>query len=176
MKIKQIIVVEGKTDTMKLKQVFNNEVDTIETNGLSIDKHILKLIHDANKSRGVIIFTDPDGPGLKIREKINSYLDFKCLNAFINKKFIKNSKKIGIAEAEPKDIENALNNIIIFKGTDEVFISWEDFLINNFYLKENRVKIAEHFNWSEKINVKTFFKWINYTGLTIKDLKEILED
>ena len=37
-KIKEIIVVEGKSDTALLKELF--EVDTIETHGLALDKNI----------------------------------------------------------------------------------------------------------------------------------------
>ena len=62
-KIKEIIVVEGKSDTALLKELF--EVDTIETHGLALDKKTLELIKEANKTRGVIVLTDPDFPGKK---------------------------------------------------------------------------------------------------------------
>ena len=45
-KIKEIIVVEGKSDTALLKELF--EVDTIETHGLALDKKTLELIKEAN--------------------------------------------------------------------------------------------------------------------------------
>ncbi|QGS52453.1 ribonuclease M5 [Spiroplasma tabanidicola] len=175
MKIKQVIIVEGKSDTAKLKIIFGEcNIETIETNGLALDNSTLELIRDINKARGVIIFTDPDGPGVKIRDVINSYLDFKCFNAFINKKNIKNTKKIGIAEAEEKDIREALDNLIIFNSNNKQSISWEDFLKNNFYLPDNRKKIAEHFSWNEKINSKKLFKWVNLIGLDIEKIKKIL--
>ena len=44
-KIKEIIVVEGKSDTALLKELF--EVDTIETHGLALDKKTLELIKEA---------------------------------------------------------------------------------------------------------------------------------
>ena len=40
-KIKQVIVVEGKTDTNHLKKLF--DVDTIETNGSAVSKSTLNL-------------------------------------------------------------------------------------------------------------------------------------
>ena len=64
-KIKEIVVVEGKTDTALLKELF--EVDTIETHGLALDQQTLELIQEASKSRGIIVLTDPDFPGKKIR-------------------------------------------------------------------------------------------------------------
>ena len=43
-KIKEIVVVEGKTDTALLKELF--EVDTIETHGLALDQQTLELIQE----------------------------------------------------------------------------------------------------------------------------------
>ena len=59
-KIKEVVVVEGKTDTATLKQLF--DVDTIETSGSGINEDILSLIKTAAKTRGVIVLTDPDYP------------------------------------------------------------------------------------------------------------------
>ncbi|WP_339020884.1 ribonuclease M5 [Spiroplasma endosymbiont of Atherix ibis] len=174
MKIKQVVIVEGSTDTAKLKKIFgNNNIDTIETNGTALSKNTLNLIFDVNKTRGVIIFTDPDGPGLRIRDIINTYLDFKCFNAFINKKLINNSKKIGIAEANEENIREALSNLIVFDSST-LSITWEEFLNNNFFKPEFRKKIAEKYKWSEKINSKILFKWINLINLNVEDIKKII--
>ena len=68
MKIEQVVVVEGKDDTKHLKQFF--EVDTIETIGSTINADILEQIRLAQQVRGVIVLTDPDFPGEKIRKTI----------------------------------------------------------------------------------------------------------
>ncbi|MDU6622271.1 MAG: ribonuclease M5, partial [Enterococcus avium] len=44
-KIEEIIVVEGKDDTKRLKEVF--DVDTIETRGSAINENILEQIEHA---------------------------------------------------------------------------------------------------------------------------------
>lgn len=67
-KIEEIIVVEGKDDTKRLKEVF--DVDTIETRGSAINESILEQIEHAQETRGVIVFTDPDFSGEKIRKTI----------------------------------------------------------------------------------------------------------
>ena len=59
MKIKEIIVVEGKDDTVAIKRAV--DADTIETNGSAIGDHVIEQVKLAQK-RGVIIFTDPDYP------------------------------------------------------------------------------------------------------------------
>jgi ribonuclease M5 len=72
-KIKQVIVVEGKTDTNHLKKLF--DVDTIETNGSAISKSTLNLIKQVAKTKGVILFLDPDYTGNLIRKKIAQHLE-----------------------------------------------------------------------------------------------------
>lgn len=67
-KIAEIIVVEGKDDTRRLQEVV--EADTIETIGSAIDEEILMQIEHAQETRGVIVFTDPDFSGEKIRKII----------------------------------------------------------------------------------------------------------
>lgn len=68
MKIKEIIVVEGKNDTNKLKQYF--DCDTIETNGTHLSKSKIEMLRQLNEKRGLIVFTDPDAPGTSIRNRI----------------------------------------------------------------------------------------------------------
>lgn len=66
--IEEIIVVEGKDDTRRLQEVV--VADTIETIGSAINDDILQQIEHAQETRGVIVFTDPDFSGEKIRKKI----------------------------------------------------------------------------------------------------------
>ncbi|UWD35036.1 ribonuclease M5 [Mycoplasma cottewii] len=173
-KIKQVIIVEGKTDTQKLKNIFGNEIKTIETNGLSLDQKTLRIIKEFNDTVGVIIFTDPDGAGKKIREQIINYLDNKVLNAFITKQDVnKQYKKIGIAQADESAIKKALSELIVYDKNNDS-ISWNDYVNNDFYLKSNRDKICKHFNFEKSISSKTLFKWLNWMNLKVKDIKEIL--
>ena len=79
--IKEVIVVEGANDTKRLKSFF--DVETIETHGLGLKKETIELIKKINESRGVILFLDPDSPGEKIRNRLNSEIP-NLKNAFIN--------------------------------------------------------------------------------------------
>ncbi|MFT8412465.1 MAG: ribonuclease M5 [Schleiferilactobacillus perolens] len=67
--IKEVIVVEGRDDTKRLQEALG-PVDTIETHGFALPDDILAAIVEAQKRRGIIIFTDPDHPGEKIRREI----------------------------------------------------------------------------------------------------------
>ena len=46
-RIKEIVIVEGKTDTQLLKELY--DVDTIETHGLALDDKTLELIKEARR-------------------------------------------------------------------------------------------------------------------------------
>lgn len=170
----EIIIVEGKSDLQKLKKIFGENLITIETNGLGFDNKKLNLIKELSKNNKIIIFTDPDGPGKKIRETLIEYLDTDVYNAFILKKDInKNSKKIGIAEANETAIKNALNNLITYNKNNES-ISWNEYVNNNFYLKINRNKMTSYYNLSEKLSSKSLFKWINWMNLKVSDIEKII--
>lgn len=104
-------MVEGKSDTALLKELF--EVDTIETHGLALDKKTLELIKEANKTRGVIVLTDPDFPGKKIRDQIQTVVP-NCKHAFVSKKDATGKKKLGIAEANKEAVVLALENMVMF--------------------------------------------------------------
>ncbi len=82
MKIKEIIVVEGKDDTTAIKRAV--DADTIETNGSAINQETIEKIRRAQETRGVIIFTDPDFPGEKIRNTISKEVS-GCKHAFLAK-------------------------------------------------------------------------------------------
>lgn len=110
-KIKEVIVVEGKSDTAKIQQAV--QADTIETNGSAINKETLDLIKFANSRRGVIVFTDPDYPGQRIRNIIEREIP-DCKHAFLPKEKAKSAsskKSVGIEHASIKDIQEALRNV-----------------------------------------------------------------
>ncbi len=165
--IKEIVVVEGHSDTNKLKKLF--DVETIETNGFALDEETINLIKKSAKTRGVILFLDPDGPGEAIRKKISIHLDY-FQNIFIDpNKIKKNSKKIGVAEAQDSDILEAFKNIVTFDKNIQT-ISWDEYLSLNLNTQEKRKQICDLFKISV-CNNKQLFKRLNMMGIKLKDLK-----
>lgn len=107
MNIKEVIVVEGKDDTVAIRRAVG--ADTIETNGSAISKDTLRRIQHAQEKRGVIVFTDPDYPGRRIRAIIEEHVP-QAKHAFLpkDKTIAKNGKGLGIEHARDEDIRNAL--------------------------------------------------------------------
>lgn len=128
-KVKEIIVVEGRDDTAKVNQAVI--ADTIETNGSAINKKILKQIKHAQEKRGVIIFTDPDYPGERIRHIIEQAVP-GCKHAFLTQdkaraKHHKN-KSLGIEHATIKDIKQALEAVYELIEIEDSEITKRDLL------------------------------------------------
>lgn len=118
--IKEIIVVEGKNDTNTLQSFF--DCDTIETGGDQVNEKTIERVRQAQKTRGVIIFTDPDTPGEHIRRLIGGSVP-GCKHAFINKEKAKTPKKVGVEHANREDLWDALCNYVTFENKEEV-LSW----------------------------------------------------
>ncbi|GIN93499.1 ribonuclease M5 [Siminovitchia terrae] len=127
MKIKEIIVVEGKDDTSAIQRAL--DADTIETNGSAISEETLEKIRLAHEKRGVIILTDPDFPGEKIRKTIIEHVP-GCKHAFIDKKDArpKNGRGIGVEHASPEVIRLALKDAHLMVNTKTEDITREDLI------------------------------------------------
>lgn len=71
-KIKQAIVVEGRYDKNTLSQVVDAPIFQTDGFGIMHDKKQLALLRRVAEKRGLIIFTDSDGAGFVIRNKLKS--------------------------------------------------------------------------------------------------------
>jgi ribonuclease M5 len=124
--IKEIIVVEGKDDTAAVKRAV--EADTIETNGSAIGDDVLRRIALANERRGVIIFTDPDHAGERIRKIVARHAP-GCKHAFLPQEKAYYKGDIGIENASPEAIRQALSELRTESvGMEEGEIAWEDLM------------------------------------------------
>lgn len=174
MKIKEVIVVEGKHDSQKIKSCV--ECDTIETYGCHIGKARLALIEQIQKHRGVIIFTDPDGPGDKVRSIINHAIP-GCKNAFIEKKKAKTSRKVGVEHANKEDIIEALSHLMTYEEQMEITLSWMDFVKMGFTGKPDSQRQREILGnrlFIGKANAKTLWKRLNMLSLCKEDVERIM--
>lgn len=174
MRIKEVIVVEGKNDSINLKRFF--DVDTIETHGLGLSKETIEYIKEINNKRGIIVFTDPDSAGENIRRKLN--YNIKGLkNAFVLKEDARTIKKVGIEHASKEVLSKALENIITFNDGQNT-LSYEDYLDMGLSgLKDSslkREKLIKRFHLG-KCNGKTLYKRLNMLGLSKEEIWQELQ-
>ncbi|NIK80070.1 ribonuclease M5 [Paenibacillus castaneae] len=125
MVIKEIIVVEGKDDTVAIKRAV--EADTIETNGSAIGEDVLRRIALANERRGIIIFTDPDHAGERIRKIVARHAP-GCKHAFLPQEKTLYKGDIGIENASPESIRAALSELRTESADQTGEISWDDLM------------------------------------------------
>ena len=84
LRVKEVIVVEGRYDRNTLRQIV--DADVVCTDGFAIfrERERQELLRRLAEKRGLIIFTDPDGAGSVIRGFLNGIVDPKYVkNAFI---------------------------------------------------------------------------------------------
>lgn len=174
MKINEVIVVEGKDDTKRLKSFF--DVETIETHGLGLKEEIIEYIREVNKTRGVILLLDPDSPGEKIRKKLNDSIP-NLKNAFLDSKEARDKNKVGVEHASKETIEEALNNLITYSNdinTLKMIDLYHLELMGSNNANNNREKISKHFHIG-KCNSKTLLKRLNMLKLSYNDIEEVLK-
>lgn len=124
--IKEIIVVEGKDDTVAIKRAV--EAETIETGGSAIGEAVLKRVELAQARRGVIIFTDPDHAGERIRKIVASRVP-GCKHAFLPQEEALYKGDIGVENAKPEAIRRALSQVRTEVMDDsEPELAWEDMI------------------------------------------------
>lgn len=73
-KIKEVIVVEGRYDKNTLSQVVDAAIVDVGGFGVFNDAEKLSLLRRLADTRGVVIFTDPDGAGFVIRNHLKGAL------------------------------------------------------------------------------------------------------
>ncbi|MDN6744503.1 MAG: ribonuclease M5 [Tetragenococcus halophilus] len=109
--IEEVIVVEGKDDTRRIQEVLS--ADTIETIGSAINEEIIERIIHAQETRGVIVFTDPDYSGEKIRKIIMAEVP-DAKHAFLPRDKARGKKKyasLGVEHASDEAILAALEHL-----------------------------------------------------------------
>jgi ribonuclease M5 len=148
LKIKEVIVVEGRDDTAKITRAVN--ADTIETNGSAVNQTILKQIQHAKEKRGVIIFTDPDYPGERIRHIVDQAVP-GCKHAFITQDNARaknpHNKSLGIEHASIQVIQQALAAVYELTEISASDIVKQDLiyhgLIGGPHARERRSRLGE---------------------------------
>lgn len=105
--IKEVIVVEGRDDITAVKQAV--EAEMIAVGGFGINAKVISRIKEAQKRKGVIVLTDPDFAGEKIRSIISKRVK-GIKHAYISQEEGLKDGDIGVENAKPEVILKALQN------------------------------------------------------------------
>lgn len=121
--IKEVIVVEGRDDITAVKQAVDAEM--IAVGGFGINAKIISRIKEAQKRKGVIVLTDPDFAGEKIRSIIAKRVK-GVKHAYIAQEDGLKDGDIGVENASPEVIRKALENAKITLEEKNEFYNMQD--------------------------------------------------
>ena len=181
-KIYEIVVVEGKDDTANLKKYY--DVDTYETQGSAISDDDLERIERLHDLRGVIVFTDPDHSGERIRRIIMTAIP-TVKHAFLNRDEAKPKSKtkgrsLGVEHASYVDLGKALGHLTSNFDADTVFdITHGDLvrlgLIGHTDSRQRREYLGQTLRIGYS-NAKQQLKRLELFGITLVEVEEIMEN
>ena len=174
--IKEVLVVEGKMDVVAIDKAV--EADCIITEGFNLKPQALDSIAKAYQKRGIIIMTDPDSAGERIRRFLTKRFP-EAKHAFIPKEDATANNDIGIEQASPEAIRTALAKVRT--------MDWE--LTNNFTgadllragisgspaASEKRAKLGAVLGIGYA-NAKTFLQRLNHYGITRQKFQQAVAE
>ena len=170
--IKEVIVVEGKDDVAAVKNAVDAEI--IITNGFGFPKNLMDKIKVAAEKKGVIIFTDPDYAGEKIRNLISKEVK-NCKHAFLSRDKATKKGNIGIENARSEDIIEALNKVRVESVNERKEFSRSDLfkyrLIGSDNASDRRDELGKILGIGY-CNSKQILNRLNNYGITREEFEE----
>ena len=190
-KTDRVVIVEGKYDKIKLASILDAVI--IETDGFAIfnDKEKQKLIRRLAKTKGLLILTDSDSAGFKIRSFIGGMVPQEEIkHAYIPDIFGKEKRKtesskegkLGVEGMETQIIMTALQKagVLCVENTKKEGreITHTDFFEDGISGRDNsseiRKSLAKSLGLPERISSSALLKIIN-SYMTYDEYKEVIE-
>lgn len=192
LKINEAVIVEGKYDKIRLSGIIDATI--IETDGFSIfgDKEKLALIKRLAEIKGVLIITDSDLAGFKIRNYLCSAVPSQFIkHAYIPDIFGKEKRKtlpskegkLGVEGISKDIIIKALENAGVLATQNDIT---EKLLITKAHLFEDglsgtpnstilRLKLLEYLNLPKRLTSKKLVEVLNII-MTYEEYKKVIEE
>ena len=187
-RVNEIVVVEGKYDKNTLSNILDASI--IETNGFGIfrDKPLAEMIIKLSRKRGVIIITDSDYAGMKIRNYIINIVGKDYVkNVYIpdiygkekRKKEFSKEGKLGVEGMSKQILLEALERAGITSSDthEKIYLTKTDFYISGlsggFNSSEKRRKIKNLLNLPQSLSANKLIDVLNVM-LTKDDYKKLI--
>ncbi|MCI6870030.1 MAG: ribonuclease M5 [Selenomonadales bacterium] len=174
--IKEVLVVEGKMDVVAIGKAV--EADCIITEGFNLKPKALDAIKQAYKKRGIIILTDPDSAGERIRQFLSKrFPDAK--HAFVPRDEATANDDIGIEQASPESIRKALEKVRTLDWNPSEIFSGADLIRAGLSgaadASERRARLGARLGIGYA-NAKTFLLRLNHYGVTREEFEAALAE
>lgn len=185
--VDQAIIVEGRDDVTAVSEAVDALI--IPTHGFGITAETWGVIAKAYEEKGLIILTDPDHAGEEIRRKLTEKFP-DSIQAYVARREATTAGDIGIENAEPKAIAEALQKALERSGkgpksadkeagrSDIVFADMSDLrdlgLAGTEGSAEFRAEVARALGIGYG-NAGAFIKKLKGFGIGLDELKEEIE-
>lgn len=173
--IKETIVVEGKDDITNIKSAIECEI--IATNGLAFGKDLIEKLKVINERTGIIIFTDPDYAGKKIREKIAKEIP-DAKHAYLDRKKAIKKNDLGVENAKAEDIIEALKKAKAEVKEKSQTFTMNDLVQNDLSMgknsRERRARLGDILGIGY-FNSKQLVSKLNSFGITREEFERAVE-
>ena len=161
--IDHLLIVEGNSDKAKLLSLFDASI--FVTNGYDVDEGLIKLL---GQHRKLLVLTDDDEAGKKIREKINSII--KCENVEVDVSKCDKHHKHGVAECDKEYLFEVLKPYITDKKDGKI-VTNIDLYNEDIVSKRQRDNICDKLSIN-RYSQKQLLEILNIVELDLKKLKE----
>ena len=177
--LKEVIVVEGKYDKEKLKKITDAPIICTNGFGLYRSKAVIESIRRLSKNRGIIILTDSDSAGFRIRAYLKNCLGRDCVikNAYIPAVEGKEKRKdkpgkeglLGVEGIDTETLERILAKTVPeIDETDCIPVTKADFYSAGLSGKPDsaarRTRLAKKLGLPPRLSANGLLELINQTG------------
>ena len=172
----KVFVVEGKNDIKVVKSAFPESV-CIKTNGLGITKAIIDQIKNLEKENEIIIITDPDSAGTKIRNILLKEIKTAKFIELPKNKCIK-KHKVGLENLSPNEFlelfkTTKLLNKAISVNNKFTLSDLVELKITGPNCSTNKYKLFD-FLGIYHFNTKQLMTYLNNSNYSKNQIKEVL--
>lgn len=173
--IKEVIVVEGRDDITAVKRAL--DVEVIATGGFGYNKKLVNTLKQIAERSGIIILTDPDFAGEQIRKDLAKQIP-NCKHAFLPQGKALKKDNIGVENATPEDIKEAISKARPKKINRKTLFTKEELLqlgiVGGSESREKREKIGEILGIGY-CNGKQFLNRLNNFGISREEFQDAVE-
>ncbi len=190
-KLNEAVIVEGKYDKIKISGILDTVI--VETDGFAIfkDKEKQRLIRFLAEKRGIIIMTDSDSAGFKIRSFVKNITKSENVkNVYIPDIYGKEKRKTEASKEGKLGVEGVQTQIILdaLEKSGVLYtesnkkqgreITHTDFFEDGISGGENsseiRKSLAKELGLPEKISSSSLLKIIN-SYMTYEEYKQVID-
>ena len=192
-KIKEVIVVEGRYDKNTLSQVVDATIVEVGGFGIFRDKGRLELLRRMAQTRGLIVLTDSDGAGFVIRNHLKGAIDPKGMKqAYIPDISGKERRKTTPGKEGKLGVEGMRPEVLLeaLRRAGATFLGEEEELRQGILTKADLMELGlsgtpdsalrrrallRRLNLPEKMSPNAMLEVLNLL-LTRQGLEEVLEE